>query len=116
MTIPALSKLAHWRYILVAWHRGRHTLHTQGQADPLADAMEKWLTLRVEVSALVTLLVNKKVFSNEEFLSQMVKSARYYDAQMQREFKGFATHLSTGLEIEDEAQAELTMKRLNFPP
>jgi hypothetical protein len=114
MADDALNKLCKWRMILAGWHNGSKSIGEPG-VKAMRDLMDKWLVVRAEASALAALLIQKKVFSHQEFHDQVMHEATLLDAQMAEFFPGFRT-IQDGVEIYDVSLAAETTKRLGFPP
>jgi len=85
----ALNRLAKWRSLLAGWQLG-----TRPKGDPESDAVrdhrEVTLILRAEVNALVSLLMHKGVFTQEEWLAALAEEAELLDKAMSRRFPGVA--------------------------
>ena len=83
-----LNRLCKWRAVFCGWQLGtRATQDPEAQA--LRDHRELGLLLRVEVSALVSLLVQKKVFSTVEFSAQCDVEAESLMDRLEELFPGF---------------------------
>jgi hypothetical protein len=113
-TRDALEKLCKWRSVLAGWHHGTKSMTAPG-TKAMRDLMDKWLVMRCESSALAELLVEKGVFSAEEFANQVYKEAALLDKQMERLFPGFRTSMD-GPVIFDVQIAQETMRQKGFPP
>lgn len=83
----ALNRLAKWRTLFTGWQLG-----TRSDSDPEARAVkdhhEVTLLLRAEVSALVTLLVTKKVFTASEWETALTTEAMLLDQDLEKRFPG----------------------------
>lgn len=109
----ALNKLCKWRSVLAGWHMGTRSMNEPG-TKAMRDFIEKLLVLRAEQTALIDLLLAKKVFTRQEIEDSIVQEARLLDEAYARAFPGFRT-TAHGVDIDlDLAQA--TMKDLGFPP
>jgi len=86
-TMNALNVLAKWRTLFTGWQLG-----TRRKGDPEGDAVsdhrEATILLRAEQSALVLLLVDKGVFTYEEWLAALEGEAKLLDAAFERRFPG----------------------------
>ena len=102
----AMEKLAKWRSVFAGWQLG-----TRAKGDPESDAVrdhrELSIVLRAEMSALVALLLEKKVFTAEEWASALEKEAIQLDADYERRFPGFKTTLH-GVEMDVNKAVETT--------
>lgn len=109
----ALNRLAKWRNILAGWQLG-----TRAKGDPECDAVrdtrELLLLLRAEQNALVTLLVEKGVFSIDEWDAQVATEADLLSKSYEKRFPGYVA-TDVGLEMTMPDAAE-TMRRMNFKP
>lgn len=107
------NRLAKWRTVLTGW-----VLGTKGQHEPgvqgMRDVMEARLLQRVELNALIALLVEKGVFTITEFKAQVVLECDDYQHVMEARFPGHVA-VETGIQVNAELAAE-TYKRLGFPP
>lgn len=115
-----LNKLCKWRSVLAGWHTGTKALLTpSGQRNPGVDAMrdlmDKWLIMRAENNALVTLLIRKKVFTAQEFSETLMREAALLDREMERIFPGMKTS-EEGVVLYDIDMARQTMTDKGFPP
>lgn len=102
-----LNKLAKWRTVFAGWQLG-----TRPKGDPEADAVrdhrEATILLRAEQSALVRLLIEKKIVAQEDWTSALQKEALQLDKDYERRFPGFTTS-EYGIDI-DVHLAQQTMK------
>ena len=112
--IDALNKLCKWRTVLAGWHIGTKSM-TEPGTKAMRDLMDKWLVLRSETTALITLLIEQKVISAEDFSNQVRIEAAFLDEAMEKMFPGFKS-FDGGIHITDVGLAEQTMQRLGFPP
>lgn len=87
MCDSALNRLAKWRGLLAGWQLGTRPL-----GDPESDAVrhhrEGTLLLRAEATALVSLLIEHGVFTEEEWLERLRKAALDLESTYQRNFPG----------------------------
>lgn len=88
LTRAALNRLAKWRAVFAGWQLG-----TRPEDDPECDAVrdhrEATLLHRVELTALTRLLLEKGVFTHEEFLDVMREEADTQSAVLAHRFPGF---------------------------
>lgn len=83
----AINRLAKWRLILTGWQLG-----TRPKGDPEGDAVrdhrEATLILRAEVTTLVALLLDKQVFTVEEWQRQLEEEATALSSMFELKFPG----------------------------
>lgn len=83
----ALNRLAKWRTLLAGWQLG-----TRPKGDPECDAVrdhrEVTLLLRAEVTALTGLLIDKGVFTAEEFAGRVGLEADLLSSVLADRFPG----------------------------
>jgi antibiotic biosynthesis monooxygenase (ABM) superfamily enzyme len=78
------------------------------------DRADAILMLRVEVNALTALLIEKRLFTVDEFMAQIVTEWEHKQRELEAMFPGYrATDI--GISI-DPAVAEETNRRMGFPP
>jgi hypothetical protein len=119
MTIDALNKLCKWRSVLAGWHTGsKALLKSDGTPTPgvaaMRDLMDRWLIIRAENNALAGLLIDKGVFTEQDFTAAVHAEAAALDKSLEERFPGFRTQ-PYGVEIYDLPLAQQTMARLGFP-
>lgn len=100
----ALNKLCKWRSVLTGWQLGTRTLNDP-EAQAVRDHRDATMMLRVEVTSLVSLLIEKKVFTVEEWSSMMEQEAGYLDKLYEAKFPGMQT-TEFGVEYTLPAAAE----------
>lgn len=102
----ALNKLAKWRTVFAGWQLG-----TRPKGDPESDAVrdhrELSILLRAEMTALVTLLVAKKIITREDWAMELEAEARQLDSDYERRFPGFKTS-QDGVEMDVKVAMETT--------
>lgn len=106
----SLNILCKWRSVFtgrILGTRGRDP-QTQG----FRDLFEKWLILRVEVSALSQILDAKGIISFDEYMKQVTVEADLLSASLAEQFPGMTAH-EYGINYDIEKSAE-TMK--GWPP
>ncbi len=90
-TMKALNILAKWRTLLTGWQLG-----TRPKGDPEGDAVrdhrEATLMLRAEVTALATLLREKGVVTDDEWLAALEHEATLRSKDYERQFPGVTAH------------------------
>lgn len=103
----ALNKLAKWRLIFSGWQLGTR-VKGDAECDAVRDHREATIILRAEMSAIVNLLVEKKVITWEEWATALERDALLLDQAYERKFPGMKT-TQMGVEI-NPAVAKETMK------
>lgn len=103
----ALNKLAKWRTVFAGWQLGTRP-KGDAECDAVRDHREVTMILRAESSALVSLLIEKGVFTRKEWSDALEKEAVYLDQAYESKFPGFRTH-EFGVDI-DLREARETMK------
>ena len=103
----AVNKLAKWRMVLAGWQLGTRP-KGEPESDAVRDHREATLLLRAETTALMSLLIEKGVFTLEEWAATLEKEALLLDQAYERKFPGFTT-AQHGVEI-NVAAAQETMK------
>jgi hypothetical protein len=82
-----LNRLAKWRTVFAGWQLG-----TRAKGDPEADAVrdhrESSILLRVEVTALTRILLEKGIVSHEELDRIVGEEADHLAAMYERRFPG----------------------------
>lgn len=100
-TMRALNILAKWRVLFTGWQLG-----TRPKGDPEGDAVrdhrETTILLRAEGSALVGLLLEKGVFTVEEWQAALEREATQLSKDYETRFPG-VTADETGLAIDKRA-------------
>jgi hypothetical protein len=83
-----VERLGKWRTVFAGWQLG-----TRPKGDPECDAVrdhrDVTMVLRAEMNALVGLLVEKGLFTAEDFTNRMQEEAKYLCEQYERRFPGF---------------------------
>jgi len=91
-TDAALNVLAKWRAHFAGWQLG-----TRPKGDPEGDAVrdhrEATILLRAEVSALSVLLMEKGVFTQDEWLAQMEREADELCRRYEQRWPGATAHI-----------------------
>lgn len=112
MSTDFLNRLCKWRGPLTGRILGTRTKE-DAQAQGFRDLFEKLLILRVEVTALTALLIEKNaLFTAEEFGAQINKEAELLCEQYAKRFPGLVAH-DWGIEMK-MPEAQQTMQ--GWPP
>lgn len=86
----ALNKLTKWRSVFAGWQLGTR-LMDDPESQAVRDHREVTLLLRAEVSALVFLLIEKGVFSGDEWERRLETEALELDKLLEKRFPGIST-------------------------
>lgn len=85
--MEALNRLTKWRTVFTGWQLG-----TREKGDPEGDAVrdhrEVSIIMRAELTALTGLLIEKGVFTVEEFQEAVAKEADQLNEDFARRFPG----------------------------
>jgi len=96
----ALNRLTKWRSLFAGWQLG-----TRPKGDPESDAVrdhrEVTILMRAEISAFTRLLLEKSVFSKEEFQQALIDEAELLSKEYERKFPGVkATDIGLDFDIQ----------------
>lgn len=83
----AMNRIAKWRNIYAGWQLGTRS-DQDPEAQAVRDMFDKFIALRVEVNALLTLMTEKKVFSADEFGETLLMEIQLYDEMLMRRWPG----------------------------
>lgn len=97
-TMAALNVLAKWRVLFTGWQLGTR-LKGDPEGDAVRDHRELTILLRAEVSALTGLLLEKGVFTDDEWLAALEREAKQLCEDYERKFPGVTAH-EDGLTID----------------
>jgi len=111
--IDALNKLCKWRKFYASWQLGTRP-KGDGELRALTHHLELSILLRAEVSAMISLLVAKGVFTQDEWHAALEAEAKMLDHQYEETFPGWRS-TQDGLSMKMPEAGE-TMRRLGFPP
>lgn len=112
-TEGALERLAKWRTFFAGWQLGTRPIGDP-ECDAVRDHRELSIMLRAEVSALVGLLIDKGVFTAEEWIGALDTEAEQLAADYSERFPGIKA-TDAGLAF-DVAESPKTLRRMNFRP
>ncbi len=100
----ALNRVAKWRTLLTGWQLG-----TRPKGDPEGDAVrdhrEATILLRAEVTALTRLLIEKGVFTQDEYETVLANEADELSKLFERRFPG-VTATAVGLTFDTQRASE----------
>lgn len=108
-----VNKLCKWRRFFAGWQLGTR-LENDPEAKAISNHRELSIMLRVEVSALANMLVEKGIMTHEEFTDVVGAEAEILDAAYQKSFPGFKSS-DEGMVMTMPACAD-TMRVMNFKP
>lgn len=108
----ALEQVAKWRRFFAQWQLGER-MPDDGEFKAVAHQRELYILLRVEVSALIILLLRKGVFTEAEFEDAVEAEARHLDRMFAEAYPGWSSE-PTGMHMDLPAAAE-TMVKMGFP-
>lgn len=97
----ALERVAKWRSIFAGWQLGTRP-KGEPESDAVRDHREATILLRVEVSALAALLIDKGVFTTVEWTRAIAIEADALNDAYERRFPGVSTS-QDGLTIDRRA-------------
>jgi hypothetical protein len=112
-TLAALNRLCKWRTVLAGWHLGSKAKDAPG-VPAMRDLQDFRLLIRAEVSALTELLIQKGVFTEAEYRTQLEAEAVRCDLQWEAFFPGYQT-TDVGVTINPTVARETNRIR-GFPP
>jgi len=111
--MPALNRLCKWRAHFAGWMLG-----TRAKEDPEAQAVrdifEKYLLLRVEVTALTKILLEKRVLTLEELHAALIAEAEELMRMLEERWPGVRA-VDDGLSYDAEKVKAATWWR-NWKP
>lgn len=102
----ALNVLAKWRALFAGWQLGTRS-DTDPEAAAVRDHREVTLILRAELTALVSVLIDKGLFTVEEFNIALAREAAEYSIALEQRFPGIR---ATEYGLTMDARAAETMK------
>jgi hypothetical protein len=109
----ATQRLCKWRTVFLGWMLGTVPDGTPG-LKAHKDRVDAQIMHRVEINALTALLINKGVFTVDEFMAQIVEECAHKEREYEAMFPGHkATDIGVTIDIE---KAMETYKRMGFPP
>jgi hypothetical protein len=112
-TNRALNRLCKWRSVLAGWHLGTRSQDAPG-VQAMRSLMEFRLILRAEVNTIAVLLIDKGVFTHDEYNAQLTIEADVHERRMQQDFPGYRA-TDEGMTITPTVAAETNLAR-GFPP
>ena len=110
-TLRALNILAKWRALFAGWQLGTRPI-TDAECNAVRDHREATLIHRAELTALASLLIDKKVFTAHEWDVWLERSAEQLCIDLTKRFPGVTAH-DAGLHI-DPLEAAVWMAEMNW--
>jgi hypothetical protein len=101
-----LNRLAKWRSLFAGWQLGTRPIGDP-ECDAVRDHREATIIQRAELSALTGLLIEKGVFTAEEFGVVLAHEADQLSQDYERRFPGVK---ATDIGLEMDGRAAQTMK------
>lgn len=98
----ALNKVGKWRSLFVGWQLGTRS-DTDPEAQAVRDHRDLSMLVRIDVNALLGLMIRKGVFTEQEWIDALEAEAKQYDQDLETRFPGAHTS-DVGLRI-DSAKA-----------
>lgn len=84
----AMNRVVKWAGFFTRWQLSKYT-----KDDPQVRALEKInqarIVARIEMNAIVKLMLLKGVITQDEFYQQMIEEAADFDRGMMQEYRGF---------------------------
>ncbi len=99
----ALSKLARWRGLFAGWQLGTRP-DTDPEVQAVRDHRDLSLFARIDINAMLGLLIKKGVFTHQEWIDALEAEAKQYDKDLEKRFPGASTN-DQGLVLTPEAAA-----------
>jgi hypothetical protein len=104
----AMNRLTKWRVVFTGWQLG-----TRAKGDPEGDAVrdhrEVTILLRCEMTAVTKLLIEKGIFTLEEWQQVIIEEADLLSKDYEEKFPGFqATDIGMQMDVQ---QAHQTTKQ-----
>lgn len=105
------ERLAKWRRVFLGQFLGRDYLYKQpfprGREKALIDLFEKTLFLRVEVSAMINILLKSGLITEGEYEVQLLTEIQEMHKAMEKKFPGFQAE-DDGMRVDPQAMYETT--------
>jgi hypothetical protein len=106
-TLAKLNRLAKWRSVFAGWQLGTRT-KDDPESQAVRDHREVTILLRAEASALTRLLIDKGIFTIEEWNEQLGEEADALSKAYEEKFPGMeATDHGISMDV---AKAQETMR------
>jgi hypothetical protein len=83
----ALQRLAKWRMVFAGWQLGTR-LKGDPECDAVRDHRELSILTRAEVNTLTRLMIDKGIFTDDEFETQLAEEAEWLSNSYEEKFPG----------------------------
>ena len=103
----AVQKFTKWRSVFAGWQLGARAM-SDPEAAAVRDHRELSMLLRAEINAITGLLLQKKVFTQDELHEQLLEEIAHLEKAYERKFPGFES-ADYGMKM-DVTKAASTMK------
>jgi hypothetical protein len=102
----ALQRLCKWRSVFVGWQLGTRA-DTDPEAQAVRDHREATILQRAELSATVNLLIDRGVFTEDEFTGRLGDEAERLSRAFERRFPGYQA-TDYGMQVDVQVAAQTT--------
>lgn len=102
----ALNRIAKWRAVFTGWQLGTRP-KSDPEAQAVSDAREAQILMRVELNALLALLIDKGVINRDEYTHSILTECEHFEKLLQRKFPGFRA-ADEGMIMDAQRAAETT--------
>lgn len=86
----ALNKLCKWRTVFTGWQLGTRS-NEDPESQAVRDHRETTMIQRVELTALMSLMIRKGMITQDEYFEAVAEEADLLDADYESRFRGFKT-------------------------
>lgn len=104
---PNLNRAARWRQVFAGWQLGSRSIEDP-ECQAVRDHREATIILRIELTALAGLLIEKGLLTHDEIVDRIEHEAAEFDAMMEKRFPGMKA-TDDGIEYDVPVAVE-TMK------
>lgn len=104
--VRTLNRVCKWRGVFTGWQLGTRSMDDP-EAQAVRDQRDLLIMLRIECSAMAVLMMEKGVFTVEEWQTKLIEEAGALDEMYERKFPGMK---STDEGIVYDKRAIETMK------
>lgn len=102
----SLNRITKWRSVFAGWQLGTRP-SSDAECQAVKHHVECTILTRVENSALVSLLVKKKVFTSEEWGLEVANECEHLNAAYEKLFPGFKA-TQDGIDIDVQLANQTT--------
>jgi hypothetical protein len=86
--MATFNRLVKWRSVLAGWQLGTRR-KGDAESDAVRDHREATLILRVETTAVMRLLIEKEIFTMQEWEEICIEEAEEVEKMLEKRFPGF---------------------------